>query len=700
MIEKSQLTMDNVEDGDIGEAMKDGFKDSIPSENVSSTDPDGPMEQDIGIQQESSRTSQPSPEPPEPPAPSQSTIERLSSIKDRLAAISTKHAKRKTSQQSLTNPNSADAESMSVRSMSPGPHYLNDLDEMEAFNFDEYGPASADPESITTAPEADPTCACFIVIDPDEPSKCRSCNGFFKPVLQLEQKRNKARLTLNEIERKMKEALARDEATAKETSRLMVRVEELEVLMDAKAEELARLQRDMQYMGEKVVDEIDKRAELQVSRDALHEELEELTKTLFEEANVLVADEARKRHFHENREKSLEQDLANLKLQLQMEQLQLRELQIKMEESKAKEGRRQLQTAKSGDSSKKAPGSPSSSSQLRTNTNQDTPLNAAEPSFDTIDPVLLAEFEDFLKQAPSVKLNKLINIPFMKNAMEDDIAPCLRFGSSPRTSTRRLVDAIVQNSCFVEEMSNTQRAAMEAQYLAFKDFADAQQAIKAGVPIPPRKSPATSAETEKVIISMLAAPTQTIFQKTVLERFSTWTLSSSSSAGSTLPSSVVLNGCSTCGRIGPTKHHFKISEQKDDCWCPVCQQCRDRLVATCDFYNFVRHIRQGLYSTRRKEDMYIEVLALKRKMFFARIGAANHVKAERSFTGAGLSLLRPDSQLLNLVSSLPKSSGSPGLSRRMLGGEGASSSSSVNTASSSSAATSNVILPPPPAALR
>ena len=55
--------------------------------------------------------------------------------------------------------------------------------------------------------------------------------------------------------------------------------------------EIENMKRDLASMSEKLVDEIDKRAELQAAKDSLQEELEELTKSLFEEANSMV-------HFH------------------------------------------------------------------------------------------------------------------------------------------------------------------------------------------------------------------------------------------------------------------------------------------------------------------------------------------------------------------------------------------------------------------
>ncbi|KAJ3119383.1 hypothetical protein HK101_007222, partial [Irineochytrium annulatum] len=248
---------------------------------------------------------------------------------------------------------------------------------------------------------------------------------------------------------------------------------ELEDLIDLKSEEMARLQIELQKMGENVVEEIEKRAELQVSKDALQEEIEEMTKTLFEEANELVSDEARLRHFHENREKSLEQELAEVRLQLQMEQLQIRELNSKLEEAMAvKEA---AERARKKDETEVETASVAASDASTTvGTSTMVPLRPASvagsvSSTSTItaradppaDPMLLLEFEDFLKNGPMIKLSKLHTLAFMKNTYDDDVVPCLRFGGNPRTSTRRLVDAIALNSCFVEEMSPQQIAAAQ-----------------------------------------------------------------------------------------------------------------------------------------------------------------------------------------------------------------------------------------------
>ncbi|KAI9337666.1 hypothetical protein DFJ73DRAFT_848668 [Zopfochytrium polystomum] len=579
-----------------------------------------------------------------------------SAIATAFNSIFSKHSIRRTSQDSAATARPRSA------SFKPLPAAV----EEDSFEIDEIAlqakALSARVDMLSSAPQPRISCPCCLVIDADDPSFCRQCKGHFVEVIRLQLERDSVQAVLNDEKTRLESLNAKEEMARQDAAKLSERVGELEKLMDAKAEEQARLQMDLQRMGEKIIEEIEKRAELQVSRDTLQDELEELTKSLFEEANVMVADEARKRHHHETREKTLEQELADLKVELQMEQLQLRELQIKMEESQAAAATRHRQHQQSEGS---------------------RPLSQSislAPE-DIIDPMLLMEFQDFLKHGPTVKLNKIHTLPFMKNVIDDDVTPCLRFGGNPRTSTKRLMDAILMNSCFVEEMSPSQISALQYQHQCLKEAADP------GSPNAPSRSGArraSSMDPDKAgVIAAVAAsmstPTQSIFQKTVLERLSTtWSIATTSSNASNLPPSIVVDGCSTCGRIGPTRHHFKISELASDTWSPICGSCRDRLVSVCEFYNFVRHVRQGLYSTRRHEDLFQEVLSLKRKMFFSRMGAFPFLAAERSLNTR--QLLRPDSQLLKDFE-IASASNSPALSALPVAASGGVSESGTRAGS-------------------
>ncbi|KAJ3104501.1 hypothetical protein HDU97_009114 [Phlyctochytrium planicorne] len=524
--------------------------------------------------------------------------------------------------------------------------------------------------------DPDPKCSCRKVMDPAEPAVCASCRGLIRPIFRIQQETFKTLESLVDTRLKLQDSNQKEITTWEEGKKMTKRIEELEVIMDEKAKDMDEIHTELRQIGERVIEEIEKRAELQVSKDALQDELEELTKGLFEEANMLVSTEARRGHHHELRVKNLEQELQEIRLQLQMEQLQLRELKVKMdEEAKAAEER-----AKNGED----PAKPIASPVMPTKTTLPLrPDGSAGPTLipltdDPVDPLLFAEFEDFMSQSATVKLNKLHSIPFMKNTKDDDVNPCLRFGGNPRTYTNKLVEAIMMNSCFVEEMSPAQIASVNHE----PTIGGAVGATGNGANSPAlgesRGRRPTLGELDVKVekpVSGASTPTQAIFQRTVLERISTWTLTGGTTtpplpAATTLPSatgaagsnpSIATGGalpagisagattphpgCSACGRTVHLKYHFRISEQPDDAWCPICQPCRDRLIAVCDFYNFVRHVRQGLYSTRRREDLFLEVLALKRKMFYARVGSAGSVGPERAF-GRSKPMLRPDSQLL------------------------------------------------------
>lgn len=70
-------------------------------------------------------------------------------------------------------------------------------------------------------------------------------------------------------------------------------------LLTKRTDELTQCRFDLEILGEKLTDAIEGRAELIHDKESIQEELEELTKSLFEEANSMVANEARQRHEHQ-----------------------------------------------------------------------------------------------------------------------------------------------------------------------------------------------------------------------------------------------------------------------------------------------------------------------------------------------------------------------------------------------------------------
>ncbi|KAJ3040950.1 hypothetical protein HDV00_010161 [Rhizophlyctis rosea] len=523
------------------------------------------------------------------------------------------------------------------------------------------------------------TCICNNVVNPPDPQYCLTCRGLLLPIAQIKRDRDGVVEQLEQSRQRLALAKEQQDESTHEMARLRERVHELEDTLGKKNQECDALRRDMDIMNQKLIDEIELRGELQAGKDALQDELEELTKTLFEEANTMVAEEARRRHQHEKKEKSLETLLAETQAQLQMEQMQLQELRVKMAELQMDNDQMAASLGipveedggggggfgeEGGDvgDEEDVPGTPvtqASGVSAGTSVTGPSSATATTTTDDSIDPLAFAEFDDFVSQAANVKPNKLNSLQFLKNVLEDDVTPCLRFGGNPRTSTKKLVEAIMANRCFVEEMTAVQIQQWQARM---------EQKPGPERPLSPRPATSnrTSGETPQHADLAIAAfgadrpsapssgtttPTQTIFNKTVMERLSSFgstfsaaaSLHINSSAGGafTQPppaSQNIPQGCSTCGRRTIPRFQFKISDLAEDSWAPICTNCRDRLVAVCEFYNFVRHVRQGLYSSRRREDLYKEMVMVKRKMFLARAGVGGRIgggSGSGSFGGGG-----------------------------------------------------------------
>jgi hypothetical protein len=418
--------------------------------------------------------------------------------------------------------------------------------------------------------------------------------------LKLQQDKNYIAQELANTRQKLDVVLRREDELS-DSKKVRKKISTMEEELESKNDEIAKMKHDMEILGQKLLDEMEKRDELQQAKDSTQAELEELTQSLFEEANTMVAKEARERHFTQEKLNSLEKQLNETMIHLQIEQKTLGQLRHKYAKLEQEHEDLVLQSQKN-----------------------DSPRITVEtkspdmPKFeDVIDPFLFAHFKELVEQAPTLKATKLHMMLFMRNALEDDVTPCLRFGGNPRTSTKKFIDAIIANNCFIEEMDEKQ-----INELIERDKRASQLSLE--------KAQQTAAPT----------PTVSLFNKTVLERITNaWTPSGAPD---------VSTGCSTCGRDEPYKYRFKISDVQQDIWYPICLNCRARLLAVCDFYQFIRNLKQGLYTTRSMEDLYLEALSIKRMMFYTRIGAGNSGNPDILFT--------------NLTPLLPNESASPGVS--------------------------------------
>lgn len=66
------------------------------------------------------------------------------------------------------------------------------------------------------------------------------------------------------------------------------------------------------------------------------------------------------------------------------------------------------------------------------------------------------------------------------------------------------------------------------------------------------------------------------------------------------------------------KYRFRLGES-DDTWYYISQLARNRIIAICDFLNYLRYIKLGLVKSSI-HDMYWEIVKLRRQMALARLG--------------------------------------------------------------------------------
>lgn len=466
-------------------------------------------------------------------------------------------------------------------------------------------PTSSGDHGTVMSNGADIPCPCHHILISKDSRYCGLCDRVIPVMEALLKERDTHENEIKLLQQRLADEQIRIQEQTNDISQLQTSVRQVEKQLNVKTEAFLALQSDMEMLNDKYVDEIERVAEIQHSKDMVENELEDLSRRLFEEANGMVANEKREKHNLEVAQKHLENQLAETRERLAAEQMQLQELRLKMEAMQDfdNEQHHHHHTLSNGNSTfingNDTNGS-NRNSDISLSMNGSINGDGADvrgmkdlaglfPDHTTdhhqqqqqdmdpwpgLDTMLLDEFADFVKLRTSVPLKKLHNIPFMKHCQLEDVDPCLRFGAHSRLSARKVNDAIVMNTCFIEE--------------APAGFAEEQSKRPVDAPL------------------KISAGKSMIW-----ERFSS--SSSNNQAG-------VFAGCQACGRsndaVSSLPYRFRISYFDD--WACIDRYCRDRLVAVCEFYVFIRNVRQGYYNSRTTTDLYQEAMRLRLQMFYAR----------------------------------------------------------------------------------
>lgn len=414
-----------------------------------------------------------------------------------------------------------------------------------------------------------PDCPCHHILVSKDSKHCALCDDVIPVLSDIQKDREKKRKDISELKENLAMEQAKSKSNQDQLAAQQKKYQETSDQLQKTKEQYANTKRDMAVLQQKYETEKKEADKAKQAKADVENELEELSQKLFEEANGMVATEKRAKHLLEIQYQHLKQELQHCRHQMEVEEMQLKELKLKMGDME-EQHKREHRLSTNGSCISAASDEEDSQNKRASRdiaglfNHQDESAGEEDPT----DPLILNEFKEFVESGESVPIRKIHGTPYMKNSLTEDIEPCLRFGPNSRLSAKKLYEAILLNTCFIEEAP----------------YGFAQEQAKRPYDVPLRISAA---------------------KNMIWERLST-------------PTTAPFSGCQACGRNTKSDlpYRFRISMLDD--WACIDRYCRDRLVSVCEFYLFIRNIRQGYYNGRTIPDLYQESIRLKLQMFYAR----------------------------------------------------------------------------------
>ncbi|KAG8627029.1 hypothetical protein KVT40_004512 [Elsinoe batatas] len=355
------------------------------------------------------------------------------------------------------------------------------------------------------------------------------------------------------------------------------------------------------------------------AKRGIETELENLTASLFEEANTMVADARKESEAAERRTAQLRSQLQDTETLLESQQEQLQDLKGVMErlgsERDVNEPLPQLATAPSTpatDANKMSrildalPLSPGMSGEIA----PDHPLRFAQ----LLHPVLRADLPAYNDFAELIKTSRAINSVTHQRSSSGNIvnrSPS-NLASNPAASSSSPHLPGSFNSPLVPSMTSPGAPGSPA--------------------LPPLKDSkffkrALTEDIEPTLRLDLAPGLSWLARRTVLTSITAGALVIEPFATSSKLYGPVY-ACALCGEdrrqdIYARRHRFRTSEDPSAQRYPLCEWCVNRLRATCDFAAFLRMCRDGTWKAANEEEMraaWEEGVRLRERMFWCRLG--------------------------------------------------------------------------------
>ncbi|CEP15154.1 hypothetical protein [Parasitella parasitica] len=425
--------------------------------------------------------------------------------------------------------------------------------------------------SLSRSSPLKPDCPCHHILVSKDSRHCALCDDVIPILADIQQDREKKQKDIAELKQQLFAQETKSKSSRIELLAQQKKYQQTNDQLQKTKEQYANVKKDLSVLQQKYETEKKEADEVKRAKASVENELEELSQKLFEEANGMVATEKRAKHLLEIQYQRLKQELESCKHQMEAEELQLKELKSKMGDME-EQHKREHRLSNNGSCISTAD-EEDDSQEKRASRDMANLFHHPEEIIDEdpTDPLILNEFKEFVESGESIPIRKIHSMPYMKNSLTDDVEPCLRFGPNSRLSARKLYEAILLNTCFIEE----------------SPYGFAQDQAKRPYDVPLRISAAKNLIWERLSTPTAAPP---------------------------------FAGCQACGRSSKSDlpYRFRISMLDD--WACIDRYCRDRLVSVCEFYMFIRNVRQGYYNGRTIPDLYRESTRLKLQMFYARMG--------------------------------------------------------------------------------
>ncbi|KAJ3343601.1 hypothetical protein HDU93_007482 [Gonapodya sp. JEL0774] len=389
--------------------------------------------------------------------------------------------------------------------------------------------------------------------------------------------------------------------------------------IDHRNDTIKDLESDLATVSAQLSDTETEREQVQLAKDVLEQEIEELTAQLFDQANRMVIEEAKMREELEVANRDLSGQLKDMVRKCGSREEELREMKRclhALESARRRSGSVTVSPIGSprrmSNPRKTSLGSAALLASSAIRNELDFPVAADAGTTHFIDGIVFNEFQEHIKQTvgtSGLPYDPILHhsTKFLKRCLVEDVEPCLNYG---------LNYAAPSGAIFKFSGGSGAASAFRKRLL--------EHVVKACVEISQNNGDSKP---------LPAAPSGT----------STSTIA----ANPTSPNSLVSIPRVRCTSCSATRDcHFKlrfltepssqgqppVPSPESTVWEPLCRPCRDRISSAVDFYVFLSHLRAGLIGPGKAGatilGMFRNALWLRRRMAMARVGSSGLFEGE------------------------------------------------------------------------